>query len=294
MRYTIYMDAAHSYELHRAETEAYAGTIPSIMQKRDTIDAHIHRRLNDLVRPLVIADRSASWLTVGDFGGDAYYLAMEGATAVTASSISDTQLLAIKSIGYLSGVQIRALNAENMDLPDDAFDYVLCKQAFHHLPRPMIAFYELLRVARRGVLFLEPVDEPKRAFDFLRGVVKRILRGDDANAQLFETVGNFMYRLSTNEIFKAACALQLSAMAVRHINVFSWARLSPYDYRRSLARVIYELGCKSQDVLTATKLMSPGFVACFIAKAPLTNTIASELRLSGYRVISIPKNPYLG
>lgn len=41
-------------------------------------------------------------------------------------------------------------------LQDDAFDYVLCKDSYHHMPRPMIALYQMLRVARRAVVLIEP------------------------------------------------------------------------------------------------------------------------------------------
>jgi hypothetical protein len=43
-----------------------------------------------------------------------------------------------------------------MDLPDGAYDLVLVQDGLHHLSRPVLGFTEMLRVARRGVLVMEP------------------------------------------------------------------------------------------------------------------------------------------
>lgn len=49
-------------------------------------------------------------------------------------------------------------NAERLSFADQSFDYVFCKESFHHFPRPYQALYEMLRVAREAVLLIEPND----------------------------------------------------------------------------------------------------------------------------------------
>ena len=49
-------------------------------------------------------------------------------------------------------------NAENLSFEDKTIDFILCKESYHHFPRPMVALYEMLRVARNGVLLIEPND----------------------------------------------------------------------------------------------------------------------------------------
>lgn len=50
------------------------------------------------------------------------------------------------------------LNAENLDLENESFDVVLVQDGLHHLSSPIQGFTEMLRVAKRGVVFLEPHD----------------------------------------------------------------------------------------------------------------------------------------
>lgn len=54
----------------------------------------------------------------------------------------------------------RALNAAAMALPHGVFDFVLCKESYHPFPRLMLAFYEMLRVARAGVVLIESNNTP--------------------------------------------------------------------------------------------------------------------------------------
>ncbi|WP_158308790.1 methyltransferase domain-containing protein [Desulfocurvibacter africanus] len=66
-------------------------------------------------------------------------------------------------------------NAEKLSFANGSYDYLLCKEAFHHFPRPMIALYEMLRVARKGIVLIEP---------------------NDNGADGFEECGNYVYSLS--------------------------------------------------------------------------------------------------
>ncbi len=49
-------------------------------------------------------------------------------------------------------------NGEALRIASRSFDLVLCKEALHHLARPLQGLYEMLRVARRAVAFVEPWD----------------------------------------------------------------------------------------------------------------------------------------
>ncbi|RZV48526.1 MAG: class I SAM-dependent methyltransferase [Acidimicrobiales bacterium] len=50
----------------------------------------------------------------------------------------------------------RRLDAENIDLPDESIDLVLVQAGLHHLPRPVTGFNEMVRVARKAVIVIEP------------------------------------------------------------------------------------------------------------------------------------------
>src|SRR5260370_34156197 len=106
-------------------------------------------------RPVINMFPEGEWLTIGDGEADGWMLRSLGASRVTASSISDARLKQLKQSGHLTGIDLRALNAEAIDLPDGSIDFILCKEAFHHFPHAPLAFYEFLRVARRGILAVE-------------------------------------------------------------------------------------------------------------------------------------------
>jgi SAM-dependent methyltransferase len=49
-------------------------------------------------------------------------------------------------------------NAEALPYASRSFDLVLCKEALHHLARPVLGLYEMLRVCRRRAVLIEPWD----------------------------------------------------------------------------------------------------------------------------------------
>ena len=124
---------AWSYERHvRYEQQS---ELPSCYSAPGSIDAWRHQRMHDTVLPLLEANPNAKWLTVGDgsYGSDAHYLQGHGADA-TASSISDATLRGAHERGYIATYRIE--NAEALALEDDSFEFVFCKESYHHFPRP--------------------------------------------------------------------------------------------------------------------------------------------------------------
>ena len=113
-------------------------------------------------------------------------------------------------------------NAESLSFEDEAFNFVLCKEAYHHFPRPMIALYEMLRVARKAVVLIEPFDRfvvsplPERAWNGakrLAAAAKGRPVGRPARFQ-YESVGNFIYTISHRELEKVMRASRLSTFTV--------------------------------------------------------------------------------
>ncbi len=116
----------------------------------DTLDAWRHRRMRSFLRPLIERGRAKSWLTVGDgrFGTDAHHLIAAGVADVTATDLSDELLRIGAERGFIG--KFAAQNAEALTFPDESFDFVYSKECYHHLPRPYLAVYEMLRVCRPG------------------------------------------------------------------------------------------------------------------------------------------------
>jgi SAM-dependent methyltransferase len=174
--------------------------------REDTVDFWRHERMSEAVFECLVGARSDRWLTVGDgrYGLDAIRMVRRGFSDVTASDLSDHLLQISLQAGALQ--KISAENAERLSFTDRSFDYVLCKESFHHFPRPMLALYEMLRVACKGIVLIEPQD----AY-----VDMPILSGD--HKATYESDGNYVYTLSRREVEKVALGLDLPAVAFKNL-----------------------------------------------------------------------------
>ena len=225
-------------------------SIDDLFKNRDTIDAWMHDRMIDLLRPIINAYPDAHWLTIGDGGADGWMLQQRGAKIVTASSISDVRLQKAKELGHLRGIDVCALNAEQLDVPDASFDVILCSHAFHHVRRAPLAFYEFMRVSRVGFVLIEPIEGTLRLFDFLRATAKIVLRRRPPSYDLFEPAGNYIYRLSTRDIFRMLTAVQMPWFAIKTFNNFYVPLLARQSRDSLLARACFKIGVGVQDILS--------------------------------------------
>jgi ubiquinone/menaquinone biosynthesis C-methylase UbiE len=90
----------------------------------------------------------------GGVGGEGTYLANRGFRSVVVSDFSSRALDICKSRDPRLGTL--QLNAEALDVPDNSYDVVLVQDGLHELRRPVLGLTEMMRVARRAVLMLEP------------------------------------------------------------------------------------------------------------------------------------------
>jgi len=267
----------------------------------DTIDAWRHRRMYRFLDPLIETLPGATWLTVGDgrLASDARYLHSKGAD-VLATDISDTLGYQAVGLGYVSRFQKE--NAESLSFETGSFDVVVCKESYHHFPRPWLAVYEMLRVARVGVVLIEPrdiTDQPTRlesAYATAMRIRDTVLRRRRPVLQVldFEETGNFKYPLSREETVKVALGLNLPHVAFaglddRYLEEFSTAPATPDNptfrkVRRTLAR---------RDLLARLGLVRPDLVVAAVFLRPLSDTQRMALTRTGYEVVDLPRNPYL-
>jgi SAM-dependent methyltransferase len=264
--------------------------LPSCYSAPDSVDNWRHLRMRAHLQPLLSAFPGARWLTVGDgaFGSDAHYLLQRGADAVASSLVTDT-LQQAAARGFIK--DYLQVNAEQIDLPDNSFDFVLCKEAYHHFPRPPIALYEALRVARHAVVLIEPQEQPRRPLDVLRSVVKRVLRGDTTTQ--FEPAGNYIYRLSVRDTERLMTAMGQRCIAFKPFNDFYWGRLARADGKADpLALKATQLGVGVQNLLSWLGLMSWGLCCLVVVKGEPDPALASALEVAGFRLRRLPSNPY--
>jgi ubiquinone/menaquinone biosynthesis C-methylase UbiE len=240
--------------------------------------------------PIIEAFPGSTWLTVGDgkFGSDAFFLQNRGAD-VTATSISTHTLEVASSRGYIK--KYAAQNAEAFDLPDNAVDFVLCKESLHHFPRPAVGFYEMLRIARKGIVLIEPIEGSQKPLTAIKNLTKRALRGDTTDQ--FEPSGNFIYRISIREAFKMLSALGHPSLAWKGINDFWYPPFAASDFgNSSFGAVATRLGIGIQNLLAHLHLLNYGLAAIICFKEGPSASLTSRLKSSGFAVLRLPENPY--
>jgi ubiquinone/menaquinone biosynthesis C-methylase UbiE len=283
----------HNFRQEVRLQEASSARIPALIGAAHTIDALHHERMYRAAQLIVQRFPEDSWLTVGDGGADGWMLRRLGAGRVTASSISDARLKQLQQSGHLADIEVRAINAEAIDLPDRSVDFILCKEAYHHFPHAPLAFYEFLRVARRGFLLIEPSElASRRPLDVVRTFAKLVLRQRPPIYEYFEPVGNFIYRVSQREVERMLTAIQSPWFAIHDFNSFATKWLSNRPRSSNTARALFQLGIGVQDVLARSGLMSPGMCALFVPTGSTANETQDIFRGAGFRIVRLPRNPY--
>lgn len=284
------MEQIEQSYLRQAESELQMG-LPSRYTQPNSIDNWRHTRMLELTRPIWQALPESRWMTVGDgrYGSDAGYLHAQGVNVI-ATSLTDERLRYAHEQGYIPAFQ--AENAEHISLPDEAVDFVLCKEAYHHFPRPPIALYEMLRVARVAVVLIEPLDNPK-LLDSVKSLIKTVIRGD--REQQFEPSGNFLYRLNVRELGKLMTAMGGETLAFKGINDFYHARLGGYaSDGYNIGALLTRFGVMVQNILSKVGLLGFGLGCVVVFKGRAHAGSCMTLRAAGFEIIELPRNPYVG
>lgn len=291
---------AHSewYELQFGTQEAKNKVIElwEYDNAHQTINHWIHKRMLDLTEPFV--QEKKSWLTVGDgYGFDANHFFKKGLDS-TASDIAGTFLPLSKERGFIEKYAVE--NVEHLTFADNSFDYVFCKEAYHHFPRPYLGVYEMLRVAREAVILVEPHD-PISKMPFLLALRNIFDRFDTQalqkywkNRYSFETVGNYVFKLSEREMDKLANGMGLPAVAFKGINNNyyhpSYGREKADDSSAAFRKIKRKLAF--HNFLVKASLMPSQVLCAVIFKKLPSEQVMKAMQKEGFQVHIFPPNPY--
>lgn len=287
------LDPNWSYERHLLDEKRVVdeGQLPSCYSAPGSVDAWRHRRMYEMIVPLLESHPHATWMTLGDgnYASDAHFLRTKGAR-VLATSLTTASLEIAKQKGYIN--EYRAENAERLSMEDGAVDFVLCKAAYHHFPRPPVAFYEMVRVARIGVVLIEPQEAGWRVLNQVKEWLKRALRHQVTT--LFELSGNYVFRVSAREIVKMMTALNGGGVAVKRFNDLYHPRWSRGRWGGlSSGALLTRLGLAAQDLMCALGLLDYGLATVVVFKTPPSETLRTLMKRRGFRWLPVPVNPYL-
>lgn len=283
----------------------------------DTLNNWRENRKYDLLQPIIDSNKEYSWLTVGDgrYGTDAHKIIQMGSKKVLCTDISDTLL----KIGYKKKfiTNYSAENAEKLSLNDDQFDFVFCKEAYHHFPRPHIALHEMLRVCKIGTIIIEPRDHKidKGPFSFVHMLIKRFLSLNtffsklytnnifsnwsiDKQHHYFETVGNYLFTISEREIEKIQLGMHRQYVAFKGINdsyeeesAFIEMSTSIKSEKKKIIKT--KMFIKLKNLLCRLGIMRSGLLASILFKSKPSTELLDLLKKNKWKVKILPKNPYL-
>jgi len=255
-----------------------------LLQRKDVVGWWRYERFFEPVFKCLSHTKNNKWLTVGDpFGSDAFQMNREGFKDVLPTNIGEHLLKESKQRGLIQNYQVE--NAESLSFDDNSFDYILCKEAYHHFPRPMIALYEMLRVAKKAVVLIEPqdpyIDHPAH--------IERMPIG-------YEKSGNYVYTLSRRELEKVALGLNLPAIATKgHVDI--WYEGASYILANedNPEFIKYRNQVEEAERRCASMQQKYGYLFAIIYKErPEIDRETFSVKFSkGWVINSFPGNPYI-
>ncbi len=240
--------------------------------------------LKELEKPFrVLPERSI--LTVGDGKGgkDAAFFKSLG-HRVTATDICPVVLEEAHRRGHID--HFSSADAENLAFDDGSFDIVLAKETLHHLPRPYLALYEMLRVAREGIVLVEPHyrhagSEPPS----LRSIVRCITRRASPHPipqPSYEPSGNFVFKLNPYELTQIARAMGLPAVAFGYGNFFYQSGCESIR-GEELKKLISQKEKEFAEADARRGIESRPLIIALMWKAAPPGELAAALREAGFR-----------
>ncbi len=241
------------------------------------------------------------WLTIGDYNGfEAHYL-LQKKQNVVASDISDVVLKKAYARGLIKKYSMQ--NVENISYTDNAFDYVMCKEAFHHFPRAYLALYEMIRVCKLAIIMVtEPIDilSKMSTLLFFKNILDKInpflINRIWKNRFSWETVGNYVFKISEREIEKIAMGMGLPCIAFKRYNHFKShtpiegmldVPLNINLYKRIQRKL------RIKNFISRVGLIPYDSVCTVIFKIQPEEKVVQKLLDLGYNVLRLPTNPYL-
>jgi SAM-dependent methyltransferase len=289
-----------SYQAHKNNWNSRKKEIDdrlSGIRNKDSIGYRLTTRTLDVTRPFT--REKCRWLTIGDYNGfEANYLMNNNQDAV-ASDITDTFLKEAARENLIK--EYREINVEKIDFPDQSFDYVFCKEAYHHFPKAYIGLHEMIRCSKKAAIMIEPIDILARMPLLL--LIKNLLDRIDPllinkiwrNRFSFEPVGNYVYKVSEREIEKIAMGMGLSCIAFKRVNLLldlkmdvNVVRQCPTNkagWKKMLRRLWFK------DLLGFLRIIPHNHLCCVIFRTSPEQAVLQQMKKSGYMVVRLPENP---
>ena len=127
----------------------------------------------------------------------------------------------------------------------------------------------------------------------MKSALKRFLGGSYGNHD-FESSGNYVFRISKREMEKVALGLNFRTVAFRGLNdaYFSgveFEKLADNGPTKKKVKALIGLN----NLLCKIGIANHGILAAVIFKNTPCITLQKKLKDSGFKIVHLPKNPYI-
>jgi len=266
---------------------------------KGTLNYWRHERMINKVKPLINYNKKRTWLTIGDgrHGSDGIMLKTLGAKNITCSDISIDLLALAKKKKFIK--KYSKQNAENLKFKSSTFDYVFCKESFHHFSKPYLALYEMFRVSKKGVILIEPSDEiiEKGFFNFIYRFI-RFLMNQTNSGDGFEEVGNYVYKISKREIAKFLLGMNYRHLAIYGLNDaycegIEFINIKCNKLESIKKKFLIKFKIIVKNFLCRIGIMKPALMICILFKDLPSSKLLMLLNRNGWDISEFKKNPFL-
>jgi ubiquinone/menaquinone biosynthesis C-methylase UbiE len=245
-----------------------------------------HKKIIGIIGLLVELFKDYKWLTIGDgfYGSDAILIKnLASELNIIPSDISHNLLEKAVELNFFE--KFLTINAESIEIDDEEFEVVFCKEAFHHFPKAYVGLYEMIRISKEIIILMEPMDQfPKSIFQR----IKDFFLFSENN--YFEEVGNFVFSISPNEIFKIAAGLQLNSFYYKGYEDFYTKKFEFWNISKSIN--VYWIMVFIKKILSLIGYKKNGHIAIVIFKKEVSNSVRNKLKNDGFKEVLVPINPY--
>lgn len=240
-------------------------------------DTKRHAWMINLAKPLTDLLNPKTLLTVGDGRGrEAFFISKFTSAEIVASDIGIEKLQAAAELGLIQKYCITDI--ENIEFKDSEFDVSFVKESLHHLPRPIIGLYEMIRISSKGVIVIEPNDAQHKYTTY---------PSDNAYYDDFEETNNYLYRFSLREIMKIASALHLKFVIARGFND-PWRNGFKFDEWEAERESLDQMGRENNrhfDLMSILIITDPSI--------EISTEEKIALEKANYQVFELPRLPKL-
>jgi len=94
-------------------------------------------------------------------------------------------------------ISYRRQNSECLDIGSGTFDLVICKEGIHHLARPVLGVYEMLRITKSHIVIIEPANTLVNVLLMRLGLASDYEKNLDCNINCRD---NYVYRWSRDRL----------------------------------------------------------------------------------------------